>query len=50
MRWRTEQGSNKVENQRGASRIPGGAAGGLGGIGLIIILGAAVVVGVDPGE
>jgi predicted metalloprotease len=50
MRWRTERRSTNVEDRRGASRIPGGAAGGLGGIGLIIILVAALVLGIDPGE
>jgi hypothetical protein len=50
MRWRTERKSTNVEDRRGASRIPGGAAGGIGGIGLIIILVAAVFLGVDPGQ
>lgn len=50
MRWRTERRSTNVEDRRGASRIPGGAAGGIGGIGLIIILVAAVFLGVDPGQ
>jgi hypothetical protein len=50
MRWRTERRSSNVEDRRHASRIPGGAAGGLGGIALIIILVAAVFLGVDPGQ
>ena len=52
MRWRTERRSTNVEDRRGSSssRIPGGAAGGIGGIGLIIILVAAVLLGVDPGQ
>ena len=49
MKWRTDKTSTRVEDRRGASsRIPGGAAGGIGGIGLIIILLAAVFIGVDP--
>ena len=52
MKWRTERRSTNVEDRRGSSssRIPGGAAGGIGGIGLIIILVAAVLLGVDPGQ
>jgi predicted metalloprotease len=52
MRWRTDRRSTNVEDRRGSSssRIPGGAAGGIGGIGLIIILVAAVLLGVDPGQ
>ncbi|HNB04087.1 MAG TPA: neutral zinc metallopeptidase, partial [Methanoregulaceae archaeon] len=51
MKWRTDKTSTRVEDRRGtSSRIPGGAAGGIGGIGLIIILVAAVFLGVDPGQ
>ncbi|HNY89338.1 MAG TPA: neutral zinc metallopeptidase, partial [Methanoregulaceae archaeon] len=51
MKWRTDKTSTHVEDRRGtSSRIPGGAAGGIGGIGLIIILVAAVFLGVDPGQ
>lgn len=52
MKWRTDTRSSNVEDRRGSSssRIPGGAAGGIGGIGLIILLVAAVLLGVDPGQ
>jgi predicted metalloprotease len=52
MKWRTDKRSTNVEDRRGSSssRIPGGAAGGIGGIGLLIILVAAVLLGVDPGQ
>jgi uncharacterized protein len=51
MKWRTERRSTNVEDRRGASRIPGGAAGGIGGIVLImIIVAAAVLLGVDPSQ
>ena len=51
MKWRTDKTSTRVEDRRGtSSRIPGGAAGGIGGIGLIIILVAAIFLGVDPGQ
>lgn len=52
MKWRTDKRSSNVEDRRGSSssRIPGGAAGGIGGIGLIILLVAAVLLGVDPGQ
>ena len=49
MRWRTERRSTNVEDRRGIG-IPGGAAGGIGGIVLIIILIAAVFLGVDPSQ
>jgi len=49
MRWRTERRSTNVEDRRGIG-IPGGAAGGIGGIALIIILVAAVFLGVDPSQ
>ena len=49
MRWRTEKRSTNVEDRRGVG-IPGGAAGGIGGIALIIILVAAVFLGFDPGQ
>ncbi len=50
MRWRRERRSENVEDRR-SSPIPGGAAGaGVGGIGLLILIVAALVMGVDPTE
>ena len=37
MKWREGRKSENVEDRR-SLRIPGGAAGGIGGIGLIVIL------------
>ena len=48
VKWRTDARSANVEDRRG-SRIPGGAAGGIGGIGLIIVLAIALFTGMDPG-
>lgn len=56
MRWRTERRSTNIEDRRssgytggGASRIPGGRATGIGGIGLIIVLVVVLALGGDPG-
>lgn len=48
VKWRTDARSANVEDRR-ALGIPGGAAGGIGGIGLIIILAIALFTGMDPG-
>lgn len=47
MRWRTGTRSGNVEDRRSIG-IPGGAAGGIGGVGLIIVLVLAIAAGVDP--
>ena len=49
MRWNQGRRSGNVEDRR-SSRIPGGAAGGLGGIGLILILLLVIALGIDPGQ
>lgn len=49
MRWRSGRKSSNIEDRRSIG-IPGGAAGGIGGIVLIIVLIAAVLLGVDPGQ
>lgn len=48
MKWRTDARSANVEDRR-SSGIPGGAAGGIGGLGLIIVLAIALLTGMDPG-
>jgi len=45
MRWRTGTRSGNIEDRRGVS---GGAAGGIGAIGIVIVLVLALVMGVDP--
>ncbi len=47
MRWRTGTRSGNVEDRRSAG-IPGGAAGGIGAVGLVIVLVLAIATGVDP--
>lgn len=50
MRWRRERRSQNIEDRR-SSPIPGGAAGaGIGGLGLLLVIVAALVMGVDPSE
>jgi uncharacterized protein len=50
MRWRQERRSDNVEDRR-SSTIPGGVAGaGVGGLGLIVIVLIALVMGVNPGD
>lgn len=56
MKWRTERRSTNIEDRRssgysggGASRIPGGKATGIGGIGLIVVLVVVLALGGDPG-
>lgn len=57
MRWRTERRSTNIEDRRSSgipmgrsSGIPGGKATGIGGLGLILVIVLAVVMGVDPGQ
>jgi len=45
MRWRTGTRSGNVEDIRGMS---GGRAGGLGIVGIIVVIGLALILGVDP--
>jgi uncharacterized protein len=45
MRWRTGTRSGNVEDRRG---VPGGAAGGIGAMGIVIVIVLALVMGVDP--
>ncbi|OPX65274.1 MULTISPECIES: neutral zinc metallopeptidase [unclassified Methanoregula] len=45
MRWRTGTRSGNVEDIRGMS---GGRAGGLGIVGIIVVIGLALVLGIDP--
>lgn len=47
MRWRTGTRSGNVEDRRSAG-IPGGAAGGIGAVGLVVVLILALAAGVDP--
>lgn len=47
MRWREGKRSGNIEDRRSLG-VPGGAAGGIGGISLIIVLLLAVALGVDP--
>lgn len=45
VRWRTGTRSGNVEDRRG---IPGGRGGGLGIAGIIVLIGLALVLGIDP--
>lgn len=47
MRWRTGTRSGNVEDRRSVG-IPGGAAGGIGAVGLVIVLILAFAAGIDP--
>ena len=49
MKWRRERKSENIEDRR-AARIPGGRAGGIGGIGLLLILLVSMFMGVDPSQ
>ena len=49
MKWRRERKSQNIEDRR-STRIPGGVAGGIGGIGLILILLVSMFLGVDPSQ
>lgn len=49
VRWRQGPTSGNVEDRRG-TRISGRAAGGAGGILLLLILIGAAIMGVDPGQ
>ncbi len=47
MKWQKGRRSANVEDRR-AARIPGGSAGGLGGLSLLVILIIAIALGMDP--
>lgn len=47
MRWRKGRKSENVEDRRSAG-IPGGAAGGIGGVALVVVLLVSMFMGVDP--
>ena len=49
MKWRKGRMSENVEDKR-SIRIPGGAAGGIGVLGLIAILLISLLMGVDPSQ
>jgi hypothetical protein len=49
MKWRRERKSQNIEDRR-STRISGGIAGGIGGIGLILILLVSMFMGVDPSQ
>jgi len=49
MKWRKGSKSGNVEDQRSAG-IPGGAATGIGGLGLILLLLISIFLGVDPSQ
>jgi predicted metalloprotease len=47
MRWEGRETSNNIEDRRG-TRMPGGAAGGVGCVGLLVVLVISVLTGADP--
>ena len=49
MKWRTGRKSDNVEDRR-SSGISGKAAGGIGGLGIILLLLVSMFLGVDPGQ
>ena len=49
MRWRKDSKSENVEDRRSVG-IPGGVAGGIGGLGLILLLLISIFLGVDPSQ
>ena len=49
MKWRKGSKSENVEDRRSVG-IPGGAAAGIGGLGLILLLLISVFLGVDPSQ
>ena len=49
MRWRKGSKSRNVEDRRSVG-IPGGAATGIGGLGLILLLLISIFLGVDPSQ
>ena len=48
MRWQTGRRSENVEDRRGMG--PAGRVGSIGGLGLLMILGIALLTGVNPLE
>jgi uncharacterized protein len=48
MRWRSGRRSDNVEDRRGVG--PAARVGGLGGLGLLVVLGIALLAGVNPLE
>jgi predicted metalloprotease len=49
MKWRKGSKSGNVEDRRSVG-IPGGAAAGIGGLGLILLLLISIFLGVDPSQ
>ena len=49
MKWRTGRKSENIEDRR-SSGISGKAAGGIGGLGIILLLLISMFLGVDPGQ
>lgn len=49
MKWRTGRKSDNVEDRR-SSGISGKAAGGIGGVGILLLLLVSMFLGVDPGQ
>ena len=47
MRWEGRETSTNIEDRRGM-RVPGGPAGGVGCVGLLIVLAISVLTGADP--
>jgi predicted metalloprotease len=50
MRWREGRRSENVEDRRGQRLSTGVRVGGLGGLGLLLVVVAAMLLGVDPTE
>lgn len=49
MKWRTGKKSDNIEDRR-SSGISGKAAGGIGGVGILLLLLVSLFLGVDPGQ
>ena len=49
MKWRTGRKSENIEDRR-SSGISGKAAGGIGGVGILLLLLISMFLGVDPGQ
>lgn len=47
MKWQGRRGSRNIEDRRGSSRRSG-AAGGIGGLGLLVIIAIGWLLGIDP--
>jgi predicted metalloprotease len=47
MRWEDREGSSNVEDRRGM-RVPGGRAGGVGCVGLLVVIVISLLTGADP--